>query len=89
MADSSYHVYTGVLVSEDFALRRDLASNWEVLRKEILEKLEYFADGSPKLKQLIADAKGPFKPWPLYSLPAQEYRGNGSPERHVWATPLI
>lgn len=70
MADTSYRVYMGVQVPENFARDMDLSSKTDDLRRDFLEKDEYFAAWSPKLKQMIADAEGPFKPWPLYSLAA-------------------
>lgn len=69
MADASYRVYMGVRVPEDFGRSRELASNTEALRTEFLDKPKYFANWSPKLKRFITDAEGPFKPWPLYSMP--------------------
>lgn len=69
MADTSYRVYMGVQVPENFIRKLDLSNNTDFLRAEFLGKSDYFAEWSPKLKQLISDAEGPFKPWPLYSLP--------------------
>lgn len=69
MADSSYRVYMGVRVPEDFARKIDLASATDAVRRDLLANDEYFAGWSPTLKRFIADAEGPFKPWPLYSLP--------------------
>ena len=70
MADASYRVYMGALVSEDFARNIDMATNTEKMRSDFLDETAFFAEWSPKLKQMIADAEGPFKPWPLYSLAA-------------------
>lgn len=71
MADASYRVYMGALVAEDFTRNIDMTNTTETMRRKFLESHEFFADWSPKLKQIIADAEGPFKPWPLYSLPAE------------------
>lgn len=71
MADASYRVYMGVQAPQDFARDASIGNNTEKLRDELLHQPEHFANWSPKLKQFIAEAEGPFKPWSLYSLPLE------------------
>lgn len=67
MADTSYRVYMGILAPSDFAA--GVGANTESGREEMFNSI--FANWSPKLKRFIKDAEGPFKPWPLYSLPLE------------------
>ncbi|PWY94636.1 FAD/NAD(P)-binding domain-containing protein [Aspergillus sclerotioniger CBS 115572] len=73
VADGTYRVYFGLVVSESFHQHcgrsgtADLNGKTEALR-DLLLSSEFYATYASQLKELVGNAEGPFRPWPLYRM---------------------
>jgi 2-polyprenyl-6-methoxyphenol hydroxylase-like FAD-dependent oxidoreductase len=74
MADSTYSMYFGVAVPEDFYQHRDgdAAEKTEAVRQLMLSSDKFYASWAPQLKAIAADAEGPFRAWTLHYLKPKE-----------------
>jgi 2-polyprenyl-6-methoxyphenol hydroxylase-like FAD-dependent oxidoreductase len=76
IADGSYLVYMGLMVAEDFHLTTTHltteADGTEAARHLLLSSSEFYSSWSSQLRTFIEHAEGPFRPWPLYHLPADQ-----------------
>ncbi|KAJ5655373.1 hypothetical protein N7507_007323 [Penicillium longicatenatum] len=67
MSDRSYRVYMGVETPEKFTKPGGEADVNDMTKaRETLNRL--FANWAPNLRAFVAEAEGPWRPWPLYRL---------------------
>ncbi|CAI7583730.1 unnamed protein product [Penicillium glandicola] len=70
LSDGHYRIYIGLIEPEDF-YQRHIAANadpseiTEAMRSRFLSN-EFFENWTPRVKDLIKNAEGPFRPWSLY-----------------------
>ncbi|GJC86165.1 tetracycline resistance protein from transposon Tn4351/Tn4400 [Colletotrichum liriopes] len=69
VADRSYRVYMGLEAPETLTRTTVDVGDTEATREKLLSSTNFFRDFAPELRQCIADAEGPFRPWPLYRMP--------------------
>ncbi|GKT88909.1 hypothetical protein CT0861_07095 [Colletotrichum tofieldiae] len=69
VADRSYRVYMGLEAPETLTRTTVDVGDTDATREKLLSSTEFFRDFAPELRQCIADAEGPFRPWPLYRMP--------------------
>ncbi|OQE37766.1 hypothetical protein PENCOP_c009G01481 [Penicillium coprophilum] len=70
LSDGHYRVYFGLVAPENFYQRNiSFDANSSEATEEIRSRLlsdEFFAHWTPRMKDLVENAEGPFRPWPLY-----------------------
>ncbi|TID01699.1 Tetracycline resistance protein from transposon [Colletotrichum higginsianum] len=69
VADRSYRVYMGLEGPENLTSTVLDVADTEATRHKLLSSPEFFSSHAPELLQFIAEAEGPFRPWPLYRMP--------------------
>ncbi|KAH8885854.1 FAD/NAD(P)-binding domain-containing protein [Thozetella sp. PMI_491] len=73
VSNGSYRVYFGAVVPEDFHHTtidlRDAINGTEAARRLFLSP-EFYASWAAQLRKFVENTEGPFRPWPLYNLPA-------------------
>lgn len=69
VADRSYRVYMGLEGPENLSSTVLDMADTEATRHKLLSSPEFFSNHAPELLQFIAEAEGPFRPWPLYRMP--------------------
>ncbi|TQN64643.1 Monooxygenase asqM [Colletotrichum shisoi] len=69
VADRSYRVYMGLEGPENLTSTVLDMADTEATRHKLLSSPEFFGNHAPELLQFIAEAEGPFRPWPLYRMP--------------------
>ncbi|KAK1987779.1 hypothetical protein LZ30DRAFT_615130 [Colletotrichum cereale] len=69
VADGSYRVYMGLEAPESVIHTIFDLGNTEATREKLLSSAEFYKDFAPGLRQFIADAEGPFRPWLLHRMP--------------------
>lgn len=70
VADSTYRIYFGVVVPEDFYQHRvgGATEKTEAVRELMLSSERFFASWAPHLKAVVKNAEGPFRAWTLHHL---------------------
>ncbi|GKT47668.1 monooxygenase asqM [Colletotrichum spaethianum] len=69
VADRSYRVYMGLEAPETLTRTALNMDDTKATKEKLLSSTEFFKDFAPDLRRFIADAEGPFRPWPLYRMP--------------------
>ncbi|KDN69734.1 hypothetical protein CSUB01_11227 [Colletotrichum sublineola] len=69
VADCSYRVYMGLQAPETLIRTSLDLSDSEATRDKLLSSAEFYKDFAPSLRQFIAHAEGPFRPWLLHRMP--------------------
>ncbi|EFQ32864.1 uncharacterized protein GLRG_08008 [Colletotrichum graminicola M1.001] len=69
VADRSYRVYMGLEGPEDLIRTSFDVGDIEATKEKLLSSEEFYRDFAPNLRQFIADAEGPFRPWILHRMP--------------------
>ncbi|KAK2033483.1 FAD/NAD(P)-binding domain-containing protein [Colletotrichum zoysiae] len=69
VSDRSYRLYMG-LEGPETLIRTTLdVDDVEATREKLLSSAEFYKEFAPSLRQFIADAEGPFRPWLLHRMP--------------------
>ncbi|KAJ5159070.1 Monooxygenase FAD-binding [Penicillium coprophilum] len=70
LSDGHYRVYFGLVAPENFYQRNiSFDANPSEATEEIRSRLlsdKFFAHWTPRMKEFVENAEGPFRPWPLY-----------------------
>ncbi|KAK2063313.1 FAD/NAD(P)-binding domain-containing protein [Colletotrichum caudatum] len=69
VSDRSYRIYIGLEGPETLVQTTLDVDDVEATREKLLSSTELYKDFAPSLRQFIADAEAPFRPWLLHRMP--------------------